>query len=166
MTLVDIIIEIPYNSFIKYEYDKEKQMMRCDRVLHTAMAYPGNYGYIPNTLSGDGDPLDIIMISDYSLYPGTLVKAKIIGVLFTTDEKGADEKIIAVPSKNVDPNYTHINSYIDLPKWTLSKITHFFKHYKDTEENKWVKVGEFKGPDEAFKIYQTAMNLNNQVQIK
>ena len=98
MSTVDIIIEIPYNSFVKYEYDKTEQKMRCDRVLHTAMAYPGNYGYIPNTLSGDGDPLDVLMICEYPIYPGTIVKARMVGVLFTKDEKGDDEKIIAVPS--------------------------------------------------------------------
>ena len=165
MTLVDIIIEIPYNSFVKYEYDEEKKVMRCDRVLHTAMAYPGNYGFIPNTLSGDGDPLDILMICEYPLYPGTIVKAKIIGVLFTTDEKGEDEKIIAVPAPKIDPHYSNIHNYTDLPKWTLSKIKHFFKHYKDTEENKWVKVKEFKGKVEAMQVYHKAISLNNQAHL-
>ena len=166
MSLVDIIIEIPYNSFIKYEYDKTMGRMRCDRVLHTAMAYPGNYGYIPDTLSGDGDPLDILMICEYPIYPGTMVEAKMIGVLFTKDEKGDDEKIIAVPSSKVDPNYSNINNYTDLPKWTLSKIKHFFMHYKDTEENKWVIVHEFKGKEEAMNVYQKSIDLNNQARSK
>ena len=161
MTIVDIIIEIPYNSFVKYEYDKQKKIMRCDRVLHTAMSYPGNYGYIPDTLSGDGDPLDILMICEYPIYPGTIVQAKIIGVLLTKDEKGNDEKILAVPAPLVDPNYSHIQNYTDLPKWTLSKIKHFFKHYKDTEDNKWVEVKEFKGKTEAMKVYQKSICLNN-----
>ena len=151
-----MIVEIPYNSFVKYEFDKDMGKMRCDRVLHTAMSYPGNYGYFPNTLSGDGDPLDVLMISDYPIYPGILVEVKIIGVLLTTDEKGPDEKIIAVPSEKVDPNYTHINNYSDLPSWTLSKIKHFFAHYKDTESKKWVKVEEFKGREDAIQIYTKA----------
>lgn len=149
-----MIVEIPYNSFVKYEFDKEANQMRCDRVLHTAMAYPGNYGYFPHTLAGDGDPLDVLLISDYPIYPGILVKVKIIGVLLTTDEKGEDEKIIAVPCTKVDPNYTNVNSYEDLPRWTLSKIRHFFEHYKDTEEAKWVQVKKFEGREIAIQIYQ------------
>jgi inorganic pyrophosphatase len=154
MNNLDMIVEIPYNSFVKYEFDKDKEQMRCDRVLHTAMSYPGNYGYFPNTLAGDGDPLDVLMICDYAIYPGILVKVKIIGVLITTDEKGEDEKIIVVPSEGVDPNYTHINHYDDLPPWTLSKIRHFFEHYKDTENNKWVKVKDFRGREDAIQIYK------------
>ena len=166
MSVVDIIIEIPYNSFVKYEYDKIEQKMRCDRVLHTAMAYPGNYGYIPNTLSGDGDPLDVLMICEYPIYPGTIVKARMVGVLFTKDEKGDDEKIIAVPSTQVDPNYSDISNYTDLPKWTLSNIEHFFKHYKDTEKNKWVIVKEFKGKEEAIAVYKKSICLNNLTRSK
>ena len=129
MDKINMVVEIPYNSFVKYEYDIKEKIMRCDRVLHTAMAYPGNYGYIPNTLSGDGDPLDVLMICEYPIYPGIIVKARMVGVLFTKDEKGDDEKIIAVPSTQVDPNYSDISNYTDLPKWTLSKIEHFFKNF-------------------------------------
>ena len=140
---IDMIVEIPYNSFIKYEYDKKIDKMRCDRILHTAMTYPGNYGYIPQTLAGDGDPLDILLVSDYQIFPGTVINVKIIGILFTTDEKGEDNKIIAVPSFNIDPNFDNIKTIKDLPKRSLSKIKHFFQHYKDTEKNKWVEVGKF-----------------------
>jgi inorganic pyrophosphatase len=157
MNNLDMIVEIPYNSFVKYEFDKDMGKMRCDRVLHTAMSYPGNYGYFPNTLSGDGDPLDVLMISDYPIYPGILVEVKIIGVLLTTDEKGPDEKVIVVPSEKVDPNYTHVNNYTDLPMVTVSKIRHFFEHYKDTESEKWVKVEEFKDREEAIQIYTKAV---------
>ncbi len=157
MNNLDMIVEIPYNSFVKYEFDKDMGKMRCDRVLHTAMSYPGNYGYFPNTLSGDGDPLDVLMISDYPIYPGILVEVKIIGVLLTTDEKGADEKIIAVPSEKVDPNYTHVNNYTDLSMVTVSKIRHFFEHYKDTESEKWVTVEEFKDREDAIHIYTKAV---------
>ena len=158
----DMIVEIPLNSFVKYEYDKKLQRIRCDRILHTAMAYPGNYGYFPNTLSGDGDPLDVLLICDYALYPGITVSVKIIGVLLTTDEKGKDEKIIAVPTANVDPNYADIAHYTDLPKWTLTKIKHFFEHYKDTEIDKWVIVDEFKGPQEAITLYHRSLCIQDQ----
>ena len=164
MNNLDMIVEIPYNSFVKYEFDKEAGKMRCDRVLHTAMSYPGNYGYFPNTLSGDGDPLDVLLICEYPIYPGILVKVKIIGVLLTTDEKGEDEKIIVVPSASVDPNFSNINNYSDLPQWTLSKIRHFFEHYKDTENNKWVQVKDFKEREAAIQIYkQSVDNYNSQV---
>ena len=157
MECLDMIVEIPHNSFVKYEYDKTIGAMRCDRVLHTAMAYPGNYGYFPNTLSGDGDPLDVLLICDYPLYPGVRVEVKIVGVLLTTDEKGEDEKIIAVPSEGVDPNYNMIDNYTDLPQWTLSKIKHFFEHYKDTEANKWVNVKKFEGRDYAIELYKKSL---------
>lgn len=151
--IVDMIVEVPYRSNIKYEFDKKLNLMRCDRILNTSMSYPGNYGYIPNTLSGDGDPLDILLISDYQIFPGTIVNVKIIGVLLTEDEKGEDEKIIAVPSDVVDPTYSEINNISDLSKVTLSKIRHFFNHYKDIEKNKWVKVNGFKDKNEALQVY-------------
>ena len=154
MDAIDMIVEIPHNSFVKYEYDKTMETMRCDRVLHTAMSYPGNYGFFPNTLSGDGDPLDVLLICDYPIYPGVRVAVKIIGVLLTTDEKGEDEKIISVPTAKVDPNYMAINNYTDLPQWTLSKIKHFFQHYKDTETNKWVKVKQFEDREYAIELYK------------
>ena len=131
--MTDIIIEIPYNSFVKYEYDPEIRGIRCDRILHTAMAYPGNYGYIPNTKAGDGDPLDVLLISEYALYPMTTIKVNIIGALLTEDEKGMDEKLIAIPIEKVDPNYKGVNDIEDLPVYTLSKIKHFFNHYKGEE---------------------------------
>ena len=133
--MTDIIIEIPYNSFVKYEYDPEIRGIRCDRILHTAMAYPGNYGYIPNTKAGDGDPLDVLLISEYALYPMTTIKVNIIGALLTEDEKGMDEKLIAIPIEKVDPNYKRGTDIEDLPVNTLSKIKHFFNHYKDMEKN-------------------------------
>ena len=150
---VDMIVEVPYRSNVKYEFDKELNLMRCDRILNTSMSYPGNYGYIPNTLSGDGDPLDILLISDYQIFPGTIVNVRIIGVLLTEDEKGKDEKIIAVPSDGVDPTYSEINNFSDLSKVTLSKIRHFFNHYKDIEKDKWVKVNGFKDRSEALQVY-------------
>ena len=126
---LDMIVEIPFNSSVKYEYDKNLQKMRCDRLISTSMLYPGNYGYIPHTLSGDGDPLDILLICDYPIYPGTVVNVKIIGVLLTTDEKGEDEKIIAVPSKPVDHSFEDINNLGDLGTLMTKRIYHFFEHY-------------------------------------
>ena len=153
-SILDMIVEIPRNSNVKYEYDKNLDKMRCDRIISTSMLYPGNYGYIPETLSGDGDPLDILLLCDYPIYPGTIVKVKVIGVLLTTDEKGADEKLIAVPDDSVDHSSISINSLSDIGNHVLSKIKHFFKHYKDNENNKWVQVGEFKDRQETIEIIE------------
>jgi inorganic pyrophosphatase len=139
----DAYIEIPYNTSVKYEYDKQLNKMRCDRILNTSMLYPGNYGYIPNTLADDGDALDILVMCDYSLFPGTVIESKIIGVLMMEDEKGLDEKIISVPSYNVDNTSKDINTINDLNSSTLKKIAHFFTHYKDNEKDKWCKVYGF-----------------------
>ena len=155
--IVDFIVEIPNGSHVKYEFDKEKKMLRCDRILHTSMAYPGNYGYIDNTLSLDGDPIDVLMISDCKIFPMTLVKAKIIGVLVMTDEKGEDEKLIVVPARCIDPYYEEVNDISDLPKHLLAKVKHFFQHYKDTEPNKWVKVEGFGGKEVAEKMYRESI---------
>jgi inorganic pyrophosphatase len=159
---IDVMIEIPYNSYIKYEYDEKVGKIRCDRILNTSMCYPGNYGFIPNTLSGDGDPLDILLISDYSLHPGIVINARIIGVLLTNDEKGDDEKIIMVPDDSVDTSYSEIDNYDQLPKITLSKIKHFFTHYKDNEQKKWVKVKGFKDKDYAMSIYENSKKKYNE----
>ena len=153
-SILDMIVEIPRNSNVKYEYDKSLNKMRCDRIISTSMLYPGNYGYVPETLSGDGDPLDILLLCDYPIYPGTIIKVKVIGVLLTTDEKGADEKLIAVPDDSVDHSSISINSLSDIGNHVLSKIKHFFKHYKDNESNKWVQVGEFKDREETIDIIE------------
>lgn len=154
--IFDMIVEIPRNSNVKYEFDKNLNMMRCDRIISTSMLYPGNYGYIPRTLSGDGDPLDILLVCDYPIYPGTVIKVKVVGVLLTTDEKGEDEKLIAVPENNVDRSSIAINKLSDLGKHLLIKIKHFFEHYKDNEPDKWVKVGDYKVLDETIEIINIA----------
>ena len=160
----DIIIEIPYNSYIKYEvesnikYGQEtNNLIRCDRILNTSMNYPGNYGYVPNTLAGDGDPLDVLLICDYPLYPGIIIDVKFIGVLLTKDEKGDDEKMIAVPTKKVDPNYENINDITDLQTNIKTKIFHFFEHYKDTEPDKWVQVKNFENKNFALKVLENSI---------
>ena len=153
---VDMIVEIPYNSLIKYEFDEEYKIMRCDRILNTSMLYPGNYGFIPNTLSGDNDPLDILLLTEYPIFPGTIINVKIIGVLLTTDEMGDDEKLLAVPSYKVDPKFKNINDLNDLDDSTLNKIKHFFTHYKDNDDNKWVTVKNFENKDFALNIFKNS----------
>ena len=151
--IIDFLVEIPCNSHVKYEFDKEANMLRCDRILHTCMSYPGNYGYIPKTLARDGDPIDVLMISDYKILPMTLVKVRIIGALKMQDEKGYDEKLIVVPDKSIDPYFDDIQSIKDIPKHLLAKIKHFFQHYKDTEPNKWVKIEGWADKNEAINLY-------------
>ena len=155
----DMIVEVPYQSSIKYEYDKTAQKIRCDRILHTAMAYPGNYGYFPDTLSGDGDPLDVLLLLERPLHPGTIINVKLIGVLNTEDEKGQDEKILAVPSEKIDPSYKSINEPSDLPPIQINMVRHFFEHYKDTEPDKWVRVGTIEGSKRAAEIYKKSRQL-------
>jgi inorganic pyrophosphatase len=159
---VDMIVEVPNHSNVKYEFDKKLNKIRCDRILNTSMGYPGNYGFIPNTLSGDGDPLDILLVCDFVLVPGTVINVRIVGVLLTEDEKGEDEKIIAVPDSSVDPRMKHIKSYKKLNNWTLTRINHFFTHYKDNEDEKWVKVKGFKNNKEALKIYKKSIERFNK----
>jgi inorganic pyrophosphatase len=145
-------IEIAKNSTVKYEFDKELNALICDRVLYGPFAFPFNYGYIPNTLSGDGDPLDAIVVMDQSLVPGSYVKCRIIGCLETEDEKGEDAKLILVPSKKVSPDQYATESINDLPATFLQKIMYFYQHYKDLE-NKKVKIGKLLDKEESFKIY-------------
>ncbi len=154
---VHALIEIPYGSNIKYELDKESGAIWVDRVMYSAMYYPANYGFVPNTLAADGDPLDILVLTDYAVAPGSVIKSRLIGVLVMEDEKGMDEKLIAVPVSKVDPTYDDIKSIEDLPKHTLDKIKNFFETYKMLEPNKWVKVKEYKGLDEAIKILDEAI---------
>jgi len=164
--ILDVIIEIPYKSHVKYEYDYDTKKMRCDRVLNTAMSYPGNYGYVPNTLCDDGDALDILMVCDYPLYPNTIAECKIIGVLLMEDEKGIDHKVIVVPSSNIDPDYDEINECNDLPASIVSKIEHFFKHYKDNDPNKWCKISGFNDSQEATKIYHESIKFWKKINNK
>lgn len=161
--MYDALIEISKDSNIKYEYDKGSKTLRCDRFLHTSMAYPANYGYIPNTLSDDGDPIDILVICDYKIIPNCLIKVKIIGVLEMKDEKGFDEKLIAVPCQKIDPTSKYINDIEDLPKSLLDKIHHFFKHYKDTEGDKFSKVLGFQNKEIALKyVDKSFYNYKNK----
>jgi len=154
---VNVVIEIPANSpGVKYEFCKDSGAIFVDRFLQTPMHYPANYGFVPNTLSGDGDPTDVLVIARYNLIAGSVIEAKPIGVLITKDEKGFDEKIIAVPSNSVSAEYSNVNDISDLPKLILDQIQHFFEHYKDLEKGKFVKVEGFKGVVEAKEILKKA----------
>lgn len=138
---VNVIIEVPMGSEpIKYEIDKDSGAVFVDRFLHTAMTYPCNYGFIPHTLSEDGDPVDVLVVGRRPLLPGCVVGARPLGVLLMEDDKGMDEKILCVPSNRLHPFWDEVNDYTDLPEILLEQIKHFFEHYKDLEKGKWVKV--------------------------
>ncbi|WP_185869619.1 inorganic diphosphatase [Blattabacterium cuenoti] len=147
----DVLIEIPKGSRNKYEFDKKNNLIRLDRVLYSSMSYPTDYGFIPKTLSMDGDPLDVLVFLTEPTIPGCLIKVKPIGIFFMIDEKGEDEKIICVPI--ADPNYNKINSIDEIPSHAKKEIEHFFLVYKDLE-NKKVKIGNWKNKNEAISVYK------------
>jgi inorganic pyrophosphatase len=155
---INAVIEIPFGSNIKYEIDKDSGAVVVDRVLYSAMFYPANYGFVSNTLAEDGDPADILVLNEYPVQAGSVIKCRLIGVLVMEDEAGMDEKLLAVPVTKIDPTFENINSIDDLPKATLAKIKNFFETYKMLEPNKWVKVKDFKGKEEATAILQTAID--------
>ena len=155
---INVVIEIPYGSNIKYEVDKESGAVVVDRVMYGAMFYPANYGFVPNTLSDDGDPADVLVLNEYPLQAGSVIKARLIGVLSMEDESGVDEKLISVPVSKIDPRYDNIKTLEDLPKITLDRIKNFFETYKTLEPNKWVKVKDFKDKQEAQRILQASID--------
>jgi inorganic pyrophosphatase len=137
----NVVIEIPANSQpVKYEVDKESGALFVDRFMSTAMFYPANYGYIPNTLSDDGDPADVLVVTPLPLLSGSVVRCRPVGVLNMTDEAGGDAKLLAVPVDKLCKEYKNVQSYTDLSEGLIKSIEHFFEHYKDLEENKWVKI--------------------------
>lgn len=139
---VNVIIEVPVGGEpIKYEMDKAAGTLVVDRFLYTAMRYPGNYGFVPHTLSGDGDPIDVLVANTRALVPGCVINVRPIGVLIMEDNAGTDEKVVAVPTPRLTLRYQHVHDYSDLPDITLQQIEHFFEHYKDLEPGKWVKIG-------------------------
>ena len=148
----NVIIEIPMHAPpIKYEVNKETGAMYVDRFMSTAMHYPCNYGYIPHTLAGDGDPVDVLVLSPVALITGVVVRCRPIGVLKMEDDAGDDTKLLAVPVDKLTPLYRNMHTTRDLPEATTAQITHFFQHYKDLEPGKWVKVIGWMGPEEAKK---------------
>lgn len=149
---INVIIEIPLNAEpVKYEVDKDSGAIFVDRVLSTSMHYPCNYGYVPHTLCGDGDPVDVLVIMPLALIPGSVIRCRPIGVLKMVDDKGPDAKVVAVPVDSVTTLYSDVESVRDLPKVTLDQISHFFQHYKDLEPGKWVKIEGWDGPVDARK---------------
>ena len=155
---INVVIEVPlHGEPVKYELDKDSGAIFVDRFLHTAMRYPCNYGFIPQTLADDGDPVDVLVAARSPVVPGAVVRARPIGVLIMKDEAGQDEKILSVPADDLLPYYAGVGSYRDLPKILLDQISHFFKHYKDLEIDKWVDIKRWGEADEAFRMIEKAM---------
>lgn len=154
---ISAVIEIPYGSNVKYEIDKDSGAVVVDRVLYSAVFYPANYGFVPNTLADDGDPADILVLNEYPLQAGSVIPCRLIGVLVMEDEAGMDEKLLAVPVTKIDPRFDNIKSIDDLPKATLDRIKNFFETYKLLEPNKWVKVKGFEDAKKAEKILNNAI---------
>lgn len=155
---VNVLIEVPLGGQpIKYEMDKEAGTLVVDRFLYTPMAYPGNYGFVPHTLSDDGDPIDVLVCNTRQLIPGCVINVRPIAVLVMQDNSGQDEKIVAVPSHALTKRYDKVLSHSDLPEITLLQIEHFFEHYKDLEPGKWVKIGDWGGADEAKRLIREAI---------
>lgn len=155
---VNVVIEVPIGGEpIKYEMDKASGALIVDRFLYTAMRYPGNYGFIPHTLSEDGDPCDVIVANTRAIIPGAVMNCRVVGVLLMEDEAGGDEKIIAVPSNKLTRRYEKVINYSDLPEITLKQIEHFFSHYKDLEKDKWVRVLGWGDAEKAFQIINESL---------
>ena len=157
---VNVIIEVPVGGEpIKYELDKDAGTMFVDRFLYTPMRYPGNYGFIPHTLSDDGDPVDVLVANTRPILPGAVLACRPIGVLIMHDEAGGDEKIVAVPISRISRRWENVNDYTDLPKITLDQIEHFFAHYKDLEGDKWSKIERWGDAAESKRMILSAMEL-------
>lgn len=157
---INVIIEIPALSDpVKYEVDKETGAMFVDRILLTAMHYPANYGYIPNTLSNDGDPCDVVVTTTFPLLPGSVIRCRPVAVLQMTDESGDDAKVVAVPVDKVTKRWSHVRGPEDMPQELMDRIAHFFEHYKDLDEGKWVRVGGWAGVDAAKKEILNAIEM-------
>jgi inorganic pyrophosphatase len=155
---VNVIVEVPVGGEpIKYEMDKVSGALVVDRFLYTSMRYPGNYGFIPRTLSEDGDPCDVLIANQRGIIPGAIVAVRPVGVLKMTDEAGGDEKILAVPTTRLTRRYESVHNYTDLPNITIQQVQHFFEHYKDLETSKWVKVIGWGDAEEARGFIVTAM---------
>jgi inorganic pyrophosphatase len=150
---VNVVIEVPLGGEpIKYEMHKESGALFVDRFLYTSMRYPGNYGFIPHTLSGDGDPCDVLVANTRAIAPGAVINVRPVGVLVMEDDGGEDEKIIAVPSSKLTQRYDRVKTYTDLPEITLKQIEHFFEHYKDLEPGKWVKIIRWGDAQDAHRL--------------
>lgn len=160
---LNVIIEVPVGGEpVKYEFDKKSGALFVDRILHTPMRYPANYGFVPHTLSPDGDPLDALVVARSPFIPGSVVRVRPIAVLKLEDEAGGDEKLLTVPVDATFPYYSKINESSDMPEIVMQQIEHFFTHYKDLEKKKWVRVGQWGGADEAKRIIVEAIEAAKQ----
>jgi inorganic pyrophosphatase len=147
---INVIIEIPaHGSPVKYELDKDSGALMVDRFMNAAMFYPCNYGFVPHTLSEDGDPVDVLVLTPVPVMSGAVIRCRPVGMLKMTDEAGPDAKVLAVPVDKLHTQYSHVKGPEDLPRELLAQISHFFEHYKELEPNKWVKVDEWVGVEEA-----------------
>jgi inorganic pyrophosphatase len=155
---INVVIEVPVGGEpIKYEMDKASGALVVDRFLYTPMRYPGNYGFVPHTLSRDGDPIDVLVCNTRAIVPGAVINCRPVGVLVMEDDGGGDEKIIAVPSSKLTKRYDSVKTYTDLPKISVEQIEHFFAHYKDLEPGKWVKINHWGHAEEAKKMIVEAL---------
>ncbi len=155
---INVVIENPMGGDpVKYELDKASGAIYVDRFLHTAMRYPGNYGFVPHTLSEDGDPIDVLVVGGVPVVPGAVLRSRPVGMMLMVDEAGGDEKILAVPVDTLHPYYTHVNTYRDLPEILLEQISHFFTHYKDLEKGKWVNISGWRDPAAAAEAIEQAI---------
>ncbi len=156
---INVIIEVPVGGEpIKYEMDKNAGTLIVDRFLYTPMRYPGNYGFVPHTLSADGDPIDVLVCNTRGIIPGAVINCRPVGVLIMEDDGGGDEKIIAVPSHKLTKRYDRITNYSDLPDISVQQIEHFFAHYKDLEPGKWVKIHHWGNAEEARRLIVEAVD--------
>ena len=155
---VNVIIEVPAGTEpVKYEMDKESGALFVDRIMHTSMRYPCNYGFVPHTLANDGDPVDVLIANRTPIMPGAVVRCRPLGVLIMEDEAGMDEKLLMVPVDKLHPFYKGVESYEELPQIFLDQIAHFFQHYKDLESGKWVKIKGWEGPEKAAQLIEEAV---------
>lgn len=160
---INVIIEIPAHSDpVKYEVDKDTGAMFVDRFMNTAMHYPSNYGYVPNTLSDDGDPVDVLVVTPVPLIPGSVIRCRPVGVLKMTDESGDDAKVLAVPVDKLCRIYRNVKEINDMSPALLDQIAHFFEHYKDLDEGKWVRVEGWGGVEDAKKEILASVEMYNQ----
>jgi inorganic pyrophosphatase len=155
---INVIIEIPKGSSIKYELDTTNGLIFVDRILLSAMYYPCNYGSIPKTKEEDGDPVDVLVLGNDPIIPMAVIRARPVGVLLTEDEKGHDSKIVAAPLNKIDPSFSAIKEVDDIPEYLRNQVTHFFEHYKELEEGKYVKIIGWKGREIAKKQISEAIN--------
>ena len=156
---INVIVEVPYGGEpVKYEMDKEAGTVFVDRILYTSMRYPGNYGFVPHTISDDGDPIDVLIANKRALIPGSVINCRPVGVLHMTDEAGGDEKLVAVPSPKVSGMFVGIENYNDLPEMLVRQIAHFFERYKDLEDEKWVKIDRWGDAEEAKENIRRAIS--------